>query len=150
MPTSPTSTKSGAPPALVIVAIGALAALTLWTDVTRVVQWGIPAALIVGACALSAGKISCSTSLCRTLSFLGDASYSLYLIHPIAITLPRRLFPRLIEPGTHPWIYAAMLLCTAVAAATVVHVLFERPATRVLQRAVKSIIGPPMQVEAAR
>jgi exopolysaccharide production protein ExoZ len=54
---------------LVIVAIGALAALTRWTDVTRVVQWGIPAALIVGACALSAGKISCSTSLCRAFRF---------------------------------------------------------------------------------
>jgi hypothetical protein len=43
-----------------------------------------------------------------------------------------------------------MLLRTAVAAATVVRVLFERPATRLLQRAVKSIISPPMQVEAAR
>jgi len=131
--------------ALVIVAIAAIAALTRWSDLTRVMEWGIPAALIVGACALSTGSVLCSSPLSRALSFLGDASYSLYLVHPIAITLPRRLFPRLIDPATHPWLYAVLLLCTAVAAATIVHVVFERPATRVLQRAVKSIIRRPKQ-----
>jgi len=109
-----------------------------------VIEWGVPAAIIVGACTLSAGSIACTNPLCRALSFLGDASYSLYLVHPIAITLPRRLFPRVVDPATHPWIYAALLLCTAVAAACVVHVIFERPVTRVLQRAVKSVTRRPI------
>jgi exopolysaccharide production protein ExoZ len=126
--------------ALVIVAIAAIGDLTRWSDLTRVIEWGFPAALIVGACALSTGSVSCSSPLCRAFSFLGDASYSLYLVHSIAIPLPRQLFPRLIDPATHPWLYAALLLCTAVAAASFVHVLFERPVTRILQRTVKSII----------
>ena len=45
-----------------------------------------------------------------------------------------------IDPATHPWLYAALLLCTAVVAASFVHVVFERPVTRILQRTVKSII----------
>jgi exopolysaccharide production protein ExoZ len=124
--------------ALVIVAITAIATLPV-SDSMRGLEWGIPAALIVGACALGAGNVSCSNPLCRVFSFLGDASYSLYLVHPIVIPLPRLLFPHLIDPATHPWLYAALLLFTAVGAATVVHVVFERPATHVLQWAVKSI-----------
>ena len=125
--------KAGAV-ALVIVAVAAIGALTCWSDLTRVIEWGFPAALIVGACTLSTGSVSCSGPLCRAFSFLGNASYSLYLVHSIAIPLPRQLFPRLIDPATHPWLYAALLLCTAVAAASFVHVLFERPVTRILQR----------------
>jgi exopolysaccharide production protein ExoZ len=120
--------------------IAAIAVHIVYRD-TRLLGWGVSAALIVGACALSTRSVSCTGPLCRALSFLGDASYALYLVHPIAITLPRRLFPHFIDAATHPWLYVALLLCITIAAAIVVHVAFERPTTRVLQRAIKSMIG---------
>jgi peptidoglycan/LPS O-acetylase OafA/YrhL len=73
------------------------------------------------------------------LSFLGDASYSLYLVHPLAITLPRRLFPYVVNPATSPWLYAGLLVIIAVGAAVAVHLIFERPITRYLQRRVGSM-----------
>jgi len=119
--------------ALVLAGALALVASDRWTDVHRLFALGLPSALIVGALALA--DYSARPALAwRAMSFLGDASYSLYLVHPLAITLPRRLFPHLVDPATSPWLYAGLLVVVAVSAAVAVHLTFERPVTQYLQR----------------
>lgn len=119
--------------ALVVIAFLALLGLDYLTESPRLLALGVPSAFIVGSLVLADSSAKPS-SLWQPLSFLGDASYSLYLVHPLAITLPRRLFPHLVNPASSPWLYAALLLATALAAAIVVHLLFEKPVTRILQK----------------
>jgi exopolysaccharide production protein ExoZ len=104
---------------IVLVACLALVGSDYWPDVPRVVALGVPSAFIVGALAV-ADYTAKAGPVWRGLSFLGDASYSLYLVHSLAITLPRRLFPQLVNPATSPWLYAALLVATALSAAVVV------------------------------
>jgi exopolysaccharide production protein ExoZ len=119
--------------AAVAVGILSLVASDYWPAIPRVVAFGIPSALIVAGLVL-ADRLAKWSAVDRGLSFFGDASYSLYLVHPLAITLPRRLFPHFVSPATSPWLYAGLLLVTAVGAAVIVHVLFERPVTKFLQK----------------
>jgi exopolysaccharide production protein ExoZ len=125
--------KSALAAVIVVAALAAIAASGRWNELPRVIVWGLPSACMVGALALAEYSAT-PNRLWRGLSFLGDASYALYLVHPLAITLPRRVFPRVIDPATSPWLYAALLIATALIAAAVVHVLVEKPITRVLQR----------------
>src|SRR5206468_9063056 len=59
-------------------------------DLPRVVLSGIPAAVLVaaGACLEQHGRVGSSSSW----KFLGDASYSIYLVHLLPITLFRRVW----------------------------------------------------------
>ncbi|MBV8775656.1 MAG: acyltransferase [Alphaproteobacteria bacterium] len=98
----------------------------------RWLRFGVPAALLVAACVLTrAPRLAAWPWL--AMGFLGDASYALYLTHPIALALPRRLFPGLVDPQTQPWLFAGLLIATTVATAVATHVLFEKPLTRFLQ-----------------
>jgi hypothetical protein len=44
------------------------------------------------------------------------------------------VFPHLIDPATHAWLYTALLLCTAVVLQLLSILQFERQATRVSRR----------------
>jgi peptidoglycan/LPS O-acetylase OafA/YrhL len=137
---------------VLVLAVAAIVASDLVGEsIHRVVRWGMPCAAIVAAVALADTAARPGVVL-RVLNFLGDASYALYLVHPIAITLPRRLLPNVIDPAASPWLYAALLLIVAVAAASLVHLLFERPITRLLQRRIvlrfRAPAGPPKPVAA--
>ncbi len=123
---------------IVLAGVLALVASDHWPEVPRIIGLGVPSAFIVGALAL-ADYTAKAAPAWRALSFLGDASYSLYLVHPLAITLPRRLFPYVIDPATFPWLYAGLLVTIAVSAAVAVHLIFERPITRFLQRRIVSM-----------
>jgi len=109
-------------------------------DIDHLVVWGIPSALVVAGVTLATPDLA-QGPVSRGISFLGDASYSLYLVHPIAITLPRRLLGAILNPAAAPILYAAFLLIAAVIAACAVHILFERPVTRYLQDAIASMFS---------
>jgi peptidoglycan/LPS O-acetylase OafA/YrhL len=64
----------------------------------------------------------------------------------MAMTLPRRFFPSLVDPNASPMLYAALLLLVAVAVAIAAYVLFERPVTRVLQKQISKLY-PVSQAE---
>jgi peptidoglycan/LPS O-acetylase OafA/YrhL len=74
--------------------------------------------------------------------FLGEASYSLYLVHPFALTAPRLLNFVLagagIVPPSHFWLYVSVQFAAALAAGVIVHLAVERPTTRALRRAWRS------------
>lgn len=98
----------------------------------RWLEWGAPGALLVAAFTLvkrppPAGAVS------RAMGFLGDASYSLYLVHALVIPLVRRAMPA-VDPVLMPWLYALALIGASIAAACLSYLWFERPITRTLQR----------------
>ena len=103
-----------------------------WSDVPRLVKWGCPSALLVAGLTLRGQPVRASAAW-RVLGALGDASYALYLVHPLAIIAPRWLLSHLLDPGTAPLTYSAIVLVVAIALAFIVHYLFEQPMTRSLQ-----------------
>ncbi len=98
----------------------------------RALEWGLPGAALVAAFAL-AREAPPAGPVARFFGFLGDASYSLYLVHALVIPLVRRLMPA-VDGVLMPWLYALALIGASLAAAACSYQWFERPITRVLQR----------------
>jgi exopolysaccharide production protein ExoZ len=98
----------------------------IFSESWRFLVLGVPAFLVV------LGAVSLEESLARrpatSLVLLGDASYSLYLFHPIAVAIAAVIWARLLG-GSHP----AGFVCAAIGAAIVislaVHLYVERPLT---------------------
>lgn len=120
--------------ALVLLPIGLVVLpLTVEPGPWRVLQWGVPALMLVaGALALEArGALPRS----RALKSLGDASYSLYLVHPIVIAVMAKVVQKLPVNGW-PQFIVMIVLCmlASTAAGLVVHVGVEKPLLRALRR----------------
>ncbi len=99
----------------------------------RGLAWGLPVALFVAGAVLGDFRRS-QGALARALGAIGDASYSLYLLHPFVIRFFREFWSRgLIDAAAWPWAYAALVVAAAIAAALVTYRLFERPVTQALQ-----------------
>ena len=99
----------------------------------RVLFWGLPGAALVASCALSErtwhpGPVG------RFFGLLGDASYSLYLVHPLTFPLVRWTIGRAFDFSQIPWVYAGIAYVAAIAASVACYLAFERPITRALQR----------------
>lgn len=103
--------------------------------VTRLVLLCIPAAMVmVGAVTLDRGGKVPTIALPKAL---GDASYALYMIHPLMLSAMAQLWrrtPAHLLPG---WTFVAVSLIATAAAGLVIHVLIERPLTEWLQRRLK-------------
>lgn len=110
----------------------ALLALTGEPGAWRVLQWGVPAVLVVvGALALEAhGRLP----LHRALKALGDSSYSLYLVHPIVIAVTAKVVKALPLGGVAQFV-AMIALCmgASIVAGLLVHRWAERPLLRALR-----------------
>jgi exopolysaccharide production protein ExoZ len=115
-----------------IIGYGATA-LSAANAASRVIDWGVPATAIVG------GMVLCRNApqpgiLGRALARIGDASYSLYLLHPLVFAALRRALSGFLDLQRLPWIWAPIFLLIAVAAAVVTYLFFEKPVTRALQK----------------
>jgi peptidoglycan/LPS O-acetylase OafA/YrhL len=121
--------------AVAVALIGAVSAGPNPIGWQRVLGWGLPAALLViGACFGKPGSSHPWVAL--PLVAVGDASYALYLFHPFSVRLFRELCLRgFIDPGSEPFLYLALALLVAVAAALAIHYFLERPFTRMLNTA---------------
>ncbi len=102
----------------------------------RVLFWGLPSAALVAACVLSSSTWRPGPAG-RFFGVLGDASYSLYLVHPLAFPLVRWTIVRWVDFSPVPWLYAATLFGAAIVASVACYLWFERPITRALQRRLK-------------
>ena len=107
----------------------------------RFIIWGLPGAFIVAGLAATARPAVCVRRprlLTRLFVFLGDASYSIYLVHPFMVAAPRLILFGLAGDGVtvppHPWLYAGTQFAAAIAVGVMVHLAFERPVTRYLRR----------------
>jgi len=123
--------------ALVLVAIVALAISANWYPFEnwRLLSWGLPSAAIVAACVLSRESAEFGGAG-RFLAFLGDCSYSLYLIHPLVLPVIRRAMQSL--GASSAFAYVAVAVLAAGLAGVVCYLLFERPVTRLLQDRIRN------------
>jgi peptidoglycan/LPS O-acetylase OafA/YrhL len=132
--------------ALILAALACYAASAVWGPHLqwRAAEWGLPAAMLVAAFVLAEAAPR-PGRLARAFAFVGDASYSLYLVHVLAFPLTRRMLAPWIGPVWMQVVYALALVAASVAAAIACYLLFERPITRALQKR----IGGPRHAEPA-
>jgi peptidoglycan/LPS O-acetylase OafA/YrhL len=97
----------------------------------RVWAWGIPAALLIAACASwSVGN----GVLGRVWIFLGDASYAIYLAHPFVMLAYAKALgiPALLQASQVPLIVAASIASAVLG--VFVHLIIELPLSRGARR----------------
>jgi len=123
--------------ALGIAACAAYASAYAPINEWRVLYWGLPGAALVAACALSAHTWRPGPAG-RFFGLLGDASYSLYLVHPLTFPLVRWTIGRFFVGTDAGWVYAAIAYAAAIAASVACYLAFERPITRALQRRLRA------------
>lgn len=93
----------------------------------RIIYWLLAAAVM--AVALWAPPPPANRAS-KALTGLGDASYSIYLIHPIFVAIASSVLGRWVHNG---WLMFALLASGALVAGCLAYVLFERPLTGWLQ-----------------
>jgi peptidoglycan/LPS O-acetylase OafA/YrhL len=123
---------------------GFVANVFVATGFPRLIEWGLPSALVVGGLVLMR-RPPLPNSAWRVLGFFGDASYAIYLAHLLVYVWMVARLKRFIDPDVFPFVFAAALLAMGVLAGIVVHLVFERPVTRALQARLRGATGrsPP-------
>ena len=110
-------------------------------SVERVFVWGLPALAIVSAFALSERPVSRST-FWRVSGFFGDASYSLYLFHTLALGVPMMFLGRYFDLASQPWLLLALILVATIVPGLLIYVFIEKPLTDYLQRRIEGTRRP--------
>ena len=106
----------------------------------RGLAWGLPAAGLLLA-SLGAGRRR-EGPAGRLAVRIGDASYSLYLLHSTLFIAVFAGLARIVDPHRIPApAYAALLVCASVAGAPVLFRWFELPVTRALNRRIDRRAG---------
>lgn len=105
-----------------------------WNGLRRAAVWGLPSALLVFGVVRMARTYRAPGRLARAAVFMGDASYSIYLVHALVIRALGRMFESgmVALPGDA---VVALTVVASLAAGAVVHVWVERPLLRILPRA---------------
>lgn len=98
----------------------------------RAVTWGIPAAMIVVSVVLT-GQMASTGRIIWLMRPIGDASYSIYLIHPLMGAAVFRLWPLgLNHYPVLPVLTVAMIATIAISVAS--FQFFEKKTTRAIQQ----------------
>lgn len=102
-----------------------------WNGLRRVLVWGLPSALLVFGVVRMERTDRAPGRLARAAAFMGDASYSIYLVHVLVIRALGRMFESgmVALPGDA---VAGLTLVASLAAGVVVHVWIERPLLKVM------------------
>lgn len=96
---------------------------------------GVPMALIFAAVVLREPASATGDRLTSFLVALGDASYALYLFHPLVIILARKAYLNMgLAAKLGYWPLVAAEIPLAIGLAFAVHGMFEMPATAALNR----------------
>lgn len=127
---------TGGRPGIILRAVLAYVAIYMLREnlmvdgIDRVFALGVPATMLVMAAVLGQ-EPRLPPIIARMLVLLGDASYALYLFHPIALRSMR-----LILSGTDigPWTYIGLSVSAAVVLSIVIHLAFEKPVMRYLRK----------------
>jgi peptidoglycan/LPS O-acetylase OafA/YrhL len=111
----------------------------------RFALWGIPCALVVAGATLH--RFSLSARLWRPWIVLGNASYALYLVHPLILTMPGLVARKMFGVAQGPWLdhpipYGIALVALTISVAVAVHFLVEKPVIRALRRWSEPNRGP--------
>lgn len=102
-------------------------------DFLRVFGWGVPAAMILAGAVLKRRERAPGPIALAGVA-LGDASYALYLCHPMVMTVFSRVWLDLGgERVLEPHLAVALEIALSIAASLAVYRWFEKPLTRFLQ-----------------
>ena len=103
----------------------------LLPDVSRIITGGMPAAALIGGAVTSErwGWVIRS----RWLLHMGNASYSIYLVHPFVTQIVQKLASRIPPNPVTASLLIALALLGVYAAGTLVHHFLERPLRRWLR-----------------
>jgi exopolysaccharide production protein ExoZ len=101
--------------------------------VPKVLLSGVPASLIIWSAA-SLGSLE--RFIPSSVLFLGDASYSIYLIHTFVCPLAPSVFSRI--HWIHPWLSVCISVAIGVGAGCVLHKFVELPMTGWLKSRVRA------------
>jgi exopolysaccharide production protein ExoZ len=113
-----------------------------------VVTWGIPSALLIAG-SVSMERNGSLPRIIQRCSFLGDSSYSLYLVHILIIDLLLSLVIRLLaQPHVNYFIACLVLTTFCIGAAHVFYEFIERGLVRSLQSAVRNVSKAKMREQA--
>lgn len=96
-------------------------------DMPDALRWGIPALLIVAAAALAESSTS---RLMLCLAMLGNASYSLYLIHPFVLRPMRNIWTQAIGGALPLTTYVVVVTVLATLVSIAIYRWLERPLLR--------------------
>lgn len=121
--------------ALAVAALAGLEALNYNNYDWRPFFWGVPAALLVtgAVTAEAAGALPRAVPL----KWLGDASYSIYLCHPLAFQALARLGPR----PSDPMVFLLQAVSLAVVCGFLARQLIEKPTLRWLNGVGRAMPG---------
>jgi exopolysaccharide production protein ExoZ len=123
------------------VAIMALVALGSYQfELPRAVLSGVPAAVLVaaGVCLEQHGRVGSSAAW----KFLGDASYSIYLVHLLPITVFRRVWTMADLPTdglANALVFISINMTIATLCASVAYSYFERPVLTFLRQRLRRL-----------
>lgn len=106
------------------------------SDNLRLFVWGVPMLFIVAAMTLSRTPVL-TGPFWRFWGFVGDASYSVYLIHTLTIAVPRLLLARTIAPTDAPWLYVGLMVVLAFVPGLLAYVYLEKPLLGYFQRKIE-------------
>ncbi len=93
----------------------------------RIVSWGLPAFLLVAGCVWIERAGGWPQSLLKPFEIVGDASYALYLLHGLVISIVLKVM----APG---FAASIVIVIVALAVSIAAHVLFEKPVIRLFRR----------------
>jgi exopolysaccharide production protein ExoZ len=129
--------------------IGGLALTLLYnqTGATLLPRWcgfGLPAAMVVAALALAERDVAIGW-----IDRIGDASYALYLCHPVVIAVGRMLSLKgWLDPAAMPWLYLCGIVAASIGAALLLHRFVEAPLTGWARRLSTALTPPRERVRA--
>lgn len=110
---------------------------------TRIVGWGLPATLIVASMIT---MLHARTRLERGAVILGDASYALYLTHPLVVVVFDWINKHTGAFTHAPWqVTGAVLLPLCIAAGVATHFLVELPLVRGVRKAGRGVLRPVLK-----
>lgn len=127
--------------ALLVLGAGALGAACLamfniFPAGPRVIIGGLPALLLVGF-AVAAPQLKPSRGVSWLIT-MGDASYSLYLVHFFVVRIAGKVWVALGLSDLSPWVFSIVALVGSISAGLLCYFLVERPITRFLKTRYKS------------
>ena len=99
----------------------------------RLFSWGLPMAAVFAAATL--GPAPAASPLARGLAKIGDASYALYLFHPVALIGFRKLwYAAHLDTTLGYWPLVATATCASIALAMAIHFWIENPLTNAAKK----------------
>ncbi|MES0099974.1 acyltransferase [Mesorhizobium sp. M0019] len=112
----------------IVFAIMSVLVMVLGFNLPRTLAQGIPALILVAACISLASYFRLFAP--RVLARLGDASYSLYLTHPIVLLATA---PVVASANLSPWLAGAVIVTACIAVCLASYSFIEKPLLAILR-----------------